>query len=72
MELRHSDSPAKDHTCPVHSLAEDAAQPFVGNMTFHHFNVILSGACAGFACLAIFSLMFIHGIRLSKPHEQIK
>jgi len=67
------DSDSETHTCPVHDLNDSAAQPFLSNgMSFHHFNIILSGVCMGFACLTIFSLMFIHGIRLTKPNEQIK
>ncbi|KAJ5526559.1 hypothetical protein N7513_010718 [Penicillium frequentans] len=41
-------------------------------MSFYRLNMIISGACTAFVCIAIFSLMFWHAIHLSKPREQIK
>ncbi|PYH40715.1 OSTA/TMEM184 family protein [Aspergillus saccharolyticus JOP 1030-1] len=41
-------------------------------MSFHTFNMILSGACTAFTCLSIFVLMSMHATHLSKPKEQLK
>ncbi|KAK1585093.1 organic solute transporter Ostalpha-domain-containing protein [Colletotrichum navitas] len=41
-------------------------------MSFHTFNMILSGSFTAASCLIIFSLMFLHATHLSKSNEQIK
>ncbi|KAJ6096429.1 hypothetical protein N7486_007175 [Penicillium sp. IBT 16267x] len=46
--------------------------PFVGNMTFYHFNMIVSGVCTFITCVLIFSLMAEHACRCSVPNEQVK
>ncbi|KAH8665420.1 organic solute transporter Ostalpha-domain-containing protein [Ilyonectria robusta] len=68
----HHSKTAKDHTCPVHSLSEDAKKPLFGDTSFYTFNKILSGSCAAFACLVIFFCIFMHATHYSKPHEQSK
>ncbi|CAM1501442.1 Fc.00g034260.m01.CDS01 [Cosmosporella sp. VM-42] len=63
---------SKNHTCPVHSLSEDADQHFLGDMSFHNFNVILSGSCAAFAIITMLAFKQMHATHLLKPNEQIK
>ncbi|KAL3482884.1 organic solute transporter Ostalpha-domain-containing protein [Aspergillus germanicus] len=61
------------HVCPSSAAYDiEAAEPFIGSLSFHHFNMILSGACVGLVCLIISILMFRHATHLSKPREQIK
>lgn len=52
--------------------APDASEPIFGNMTFYHFNLIFSGACAAFSSIVVFALMVVHATHLSRPNEQIK
>ncbi|KAL3458717.1 organic solute transporter Ostalpha-domain-containing protein [Aspergillus heterothallicus] len=60
-------------TCPASAAYDEAAsEPFVGTLSFHHFNMILSGACVGIVFVSISMLMFRHATHLSKPQEQIK
>ncbi|KFX89728.1 hypothetical protein O988_08534 [Pseudogymnoascus sp. VKM F-3808] len=59
-------------SCPVHDLSEDAAMPSFGSMTFYTFDMILAGACAAFAVVAIFLHLLNHATHLSVPREQIK
>ncbi|KAJ5646963.1 hypothetical protein N7490_003335 [Penicillium lividum] len=47
-------------------------QPFLGDMTFYHFNMIVSGVCTFITCVLIFSLMAEHASHCSVPNEQIK
>ncbi|RAL13081.1 OSTA/TMEM184 family protein, partial [Aspergillus homomorphus CBS 101889] len=72
MGIFHHDSSSSSHTCPAESLSEVASQPFLHDMSFHTFIMILSGACTAFTCLMIFYLMFLHATHLSKPKEQLK
>ncbi|CZR59964.1 uncharacterized protein PAC_09859 [Phialocephala subalpina] len=65
-------SKVKNHTCPTHDLSENASTPFLNDVSFYHFNKILSGGCAAVASLIIIALLFIHATHLSKPNEQIK
>ncbi|KAJ5899346.1 hypothetical protein N7495_004090 [Penicillium taxi] len=60
-------------TCdmPTH-LYEDATEPFVGKLSFYHFNMILSGSCTAVTFVAVFALMSLHANRLSNPNEQLK
>ncbi|KAL2832194.1 organic solute transporter Ostalpha-domain-containing protein [Aspergillus pseudoustus] len=67
------DSGEDKHTCPASAAYDrEAPEPFIGTLSFHHFNMILSGACVGAVCLFISVLMFRHATHLSKPREQIK
>ncbi|KAJ5984242.1 hypothetical protein N7481_006341 [Penicillium waksmanii] len=60
-------------TCPMPKhLVADAPDNIVGDLTFHQFNMILSGACTGLTCLVIFTSMFNHAIHLSDPNKQTK
>ncbi|KAL4791935.1 organic solute transporter Ostalpha-domain-containing protein [Aspergillus venezuelensis] len=74
MALFGDSTDGKDqHTCPATAAYDvEATKPFVGTLSFHHFNKILSGACVGIVCLAISILMLRHATHLSKPQEQIK
>ncbi|CAG8218491.1 unnamed protein product [Penicillium salamii] len=53
-------------------LSGAASEPFVGDMTFHTFNNILSGACAVFVCLVVVILMIMHATHFSNPCRQTK
>lgn len=53
-------------------LQTDAPDNLVGDLTFHQFNMILSGVSTGLTCLVIFASMFNHAIHLSDPNRQIK
>ncbi|KAI5458811.1 organic solute transporter Ostalpha-domain-containing protein [Mariannaea sp. PMI_226] len=68
----HHSKTDKDHTCPVHSLAEDAKKPLFGDTSFYEFNKILSGSCAAFACLIMAGFIIMHITHYSKPNEQSK
>ncbi|KAI2686631.1 hypothetical protein CBS147317_5639 [Penicillium roqueforti] len=46
--------------------------PFVGNLSFYHFNMIVSGACTIIVLFLTFGLMGRHAMRMSNPEEQIK
>ncbi|KAM5357182.1 hypothetical protein ACJZ2D_016533 [Fusarium nematophilum] len=59
-------------TCPIHSLNEDAPNDVVGGMTFHHLNIIISGACAAFTITVMMVFKQLHATHLSNPSEQIK
>lgn len=48
------------------------AEPFVGNLSFYHFNMIISGACTVVVLFMIFGLMGRHAMRMSNPQEQLK
>jgi hypothetical protein len=50
----------------------DAQQNIFGNVSFHHFAVILGGGATGVACAIIIFLMAMHATHLSKPREQYK
>ncbi|KAK0386723.1 hypothetical protein NLU13_6558 [Sarocladium strictum] len=61
---------ASKTVCPSHDLSEQATHPAVGDMTFHRFNVILSGAAAAFAILVIFLFKMMHSTHFSNPKQQ--
>ncbi|KAJ5399930.1 hypothetical protein N7465_010419 [Penicillium sp. CMV-2018d] len=46
--------------------------PFVGNLSFYHFNMIVSGACTAIVLVLTLGLMGRHAMRMSNPKEQIK
>jgi hypothetical protein len=50
----------------------DASENFIGEFTFHKFNMILSGACTAITCLVILFAMIKHSLRFSNPNEQLK
>ncbi|OBT79627.1 hypothetical protein VF21_01365 [Pseudogymnoascus sp. 05NY08] len=57
--------------CPVHDLSADATSPSFGSMTFYTFDMILGGASAAFAVIAIFLHLLDHATHLSVPREQL-
>ncbi|CEO60463.1 hypothetical protein PMG11_05090 [Penicillium brasilianum] len=65
---------SKDNTtCPMpRPLVADASENFVGEYTFHKFNMILSGACTAITCFVILFTMIKHSLRFSNPNEQLK
>ncbi|KAN0092106.1 DUF300 domain containing protein [Hyaloscypha variabilis] len=71
MGLFHDDdSSSSNHTCPNVSVTDPVQVPFVSNLSFHHFIVIVSGACMAFSCLLSFYLIFRHATHYSLPKEQ--
>ena len=50
----------------------DAPQPLFGNISFYHFNMILSGAAAAFVFCTMIFFLFMHATHLRKPNEQVK
>ncbi|KIX08155.1 uncharacterized protein Z518_02811 [Rhinocladiella mackenziei CBS 650.93] len=60
-------------TCDMpSSFVADASEPFIGDLSFHQFNMAVSGGCAAFATVSIFILMARHATHFSKPNEQSK
>ncbi|PMD33849.1 DUF300-domain-containing protein [Hyaloscypha variabilis F] len=71
MGLFHDDnSSSSNHICPNVSVTDPVQVPFVGNLSFHHFIVIISGTCMAFSCLLSFYLIFRHATHYSLPKEQ--
>ncbi|KIW13358.1 hypothetical protein PV08_08546 [Exophiala spinifera] len=59
--------------CPIPDhLEQIGGGPFVGNLTFYHFNMIVSGSCTAIVLTLIFGLMGRHAMRMSNPSEQMK
>ncbi|KAE9370035.1 hypothetical protein N431DRAFT_468121 [Stipitochalara longipes BDJ] len=62
-----------NHTCPAPpSLTEVAQESIFGNVTFHHFAVILGGSAAAISFLIVLILMAQHATYLSNQREQYK
>ncbi|EXJ77158.1 hypothetical protein A1O3_10316 [Capronia epimyces CBS 606.96] len=59
--------------CPLPDhLEQIGGGPFVGNLTFYHFNMIVSGSCTAVVLIAILGLMGRHAMHMSNPDEQLK
>ncbi|KAE8154189.1 organic solute transporter Ostalpha-domain-containing protein [Aspergillus avenaceus] len=63
---------AGSHGCPIPDHLEQTGGPFIGNLTFYHFNMIVSGACTAMVLLLTLGLMARHAMRMSNPNEQLK
>ncbi|KAJ5219627.1 hypothetical protein N7468_008831 [Penicillium chermesinum] len=73
MGLFDDDHHGHNHTCPMPiDYAVDGEKPFIGSISFHKFNMILSGGCTVLVILTVFILMALHATHLSRPREQIK
>ncbi|KAJ5217297.1 hypothetical protein N7468_010305 [Penicillium chermesinum] len=59
-------------SCSQVILKTESNEPFVGNLSFHHFNIILSGSCTAVTCVLMYGLMAMHALRFSNPNEQSK
>ncbi|PWY92324.1 DUF300-domain-containing protein [Aspergillus heteromorphus CBS 117.55] len=68
----HHSSSSSNHTCPSHAVSEDETSNLVGNLSFYHFNMIISGASTVLACLIILALMIRHTLHFSNPIEQTR
>ncbi|KAE8164118.1 organic solute transporter Ostalpha-domain-containing protein [Aspergillus tamarii] len=53
-------------------LEQYGSGPFVGNLTFYQFNMIVSGVSTAIVLILIFGLMGRHAMRMSNPNEQLK
>jgi hypothetical protein len=58
------------HTCPVEDTTGPSIELFVGNLTYHQFSTILSGACALLSALIVSVLIAIHAINYSNLVQQ--
>ncbi|KAB8244922.1 organic solute transporter Ostalpha-domain-containing protein [Aspergillus flavus] len=59
--------------CPIPDhLDQYDIGPFVGNLTFYQFNMIISGICTAIVLILIFGLMGRHAMHMSNPNEQLK
>ena len=56
--------------CPVEDTTGPEIIPFIGNLTFHQFATILSGACAAFSALIVAILIALHAFNYSNPVQQ--
>ncbi|VUC26645.1 unnamed protein product, partial [Clonostachys rosea] len=65
-------TPTDSHSCPIHSLDENATQNIVGNIDFYHLNMIISGACSLIAIVIMLTFKQMHATHLSNPTEQVK
>jgi hypothetical protein len=55
--------------CPVEAHGPEIV-PFVGNLTFHNFASILSGACAVASILISLTIIMLHAFNYSNPIQQ--
>jgi len=56
--------------CPIEDTTGPDIVPFIGNLTFHSFASILSGACAVASILITFIVIFLHATHYSNPVQQ--
>ncbi|KAI4712395.1 hypothetical protein J4E89_002662 [Alternaria sp. Ai002NY15] len=57
-------------TCPLEDAHGPQIIPFIGNLTFHQFATILSGACAILSTLIVGALIALHAFNYSNPVQQ--
>jgi hypothetical protein len=65
----HTDSNS-NNTCPSEDIIGPNIIPFVGNLTYHQFSVILSGACALLSAIVVGVLIAIHAASYSNRVQQ--
>ncbi|GKZ26931.1 hypothetical protein AbraIFM66951_005135 [Aspergillus brasiliensis] len=59
--------------CPIPDhLDQLDVGPFVGNLSFYQFNMIVSGICTAIVLFLILGLMGRHAMHMSNPNEQLK
>ncbi|PYH28778.1 OSTA/TMEM184 family protein [Aspergillus neoniger CBS 115656] len=64
---------AGSYGCPIPDHLEQLdVGPFVGNLTFYQFNIIVSGVCTAIVLFLILGLMGRHAMHMSNPNEQLK
>jgi hypothetical protein len=66
---KDSNSSSK-RVCPTEDTSGPPIVNFVGDLTYHEFATILSGACAILSTLIIAALIAIHAVRYSNPVQQ--
>ncbi|KAF1951566.1 hypothetical protein CC80DRAFT_480790 [Byssothecium circinans] len=57
-------------TCPIEDTTGPEIVPFVGNLTWHSFATIVSGACAIASLLIILAVIIMHALNFSNPIQQ--
>jgi hypothetical protein len=67
--LFHHDDEDKT-VCPVEDITGPPIIPFVGNLSFHAFATILSGACPALSFLIIAVVITFHALHYSNPIQQ--
>ncbi|KAL2832788.1 transmembrane protein [Aspergillus pseudoustus] len=71
--LSPREAAAGSYGCPLPDRIENTGGgPFVGNLSFYHFNIIISGACTGTVLFLTLGLMGRHATHMSNPDEQLK
>jgi hypothetical protein len=69
--LHHNDnSTSGNHSCPIENTAGPEIVAFVGNLTFHEFATILSGACAIISTILVAIPIVLHAFNYSNPVQQ--
>ncbi|KAF1848863.1 uncharacterized protein K460DRAFT_393833 [Cucurbitaria berberidis CBS 394.84] len=58
------------HVCPKEDESGPAIVPFIGNLTYHQFAMILSGTCAAFSALVVALIIAMHAHNYSNPVQQ--
>lgn len=66
----HLERRGNSNTCPTKDTHGPKIVPFVGNLTFHQFATILSGACAILSTLIVGILIALHAFNYSNPVQQ--
>lgn len=67
---KDGNSNSSKKVCPVEDTNGPAIVPFIGNLTYHQFSTILSGACAIVSTLIVAVLIFLHATNYSNPVQQ--
>jgi hypothetical protein len=68
--LKTAKEKATNRVCPIENHTGPAIVPFVGNLTYHQFSTILSGACAVLSTLIVLVLIALHATNYSNPVQQ--
>ena len=66
----HLERRKNSKTCPIEDTRGPEIVPFVGNLTFHQFATILSGACAILSTIIVGILIALHAFNYSNPVQQ--
>ncbi|CAN9148750.1 unnamed protein product [Alternaria alternata] len=66
----HLERRKNSKTCPIEDTRGPEIVPFVGDLTFHQFATILSGACAILSTIIVGILIALHAFNYSNPVQQ--
>jgi hypothetical protein len=62
--------PKSEPTCPIEKDGGPTIVPFIGNLRYHQFATILSGACAILSTIIVCTLVATHAFNYSNPVQQ--